>query len=186
MAGYDLRAGGRRALGLQSTDRTPDPVGADLNPPHPKAEGAAIPTMPQSKAGRGKRRAGAAASRGLPGTQRSRGTRQLNVSVPPRVIEQIGEALAADPSATIGDFVLAALQRLPPLERSSADSGPFAVTRHKARRQLGGARALAFYLTHDQAAALQELARGTGQSYSSLVTDALDAYLANPKPTNSG
>ena len=186
MAGYDLRAGGRRALGVEGPDRAPDPVGPDLSPPHPKAEGAAIPTRTPSKAARVKGRAGSAASRGLPGTQRSRGTRQLNISVPPRVIEQIGEALAADPSATIGDFVLAALQRLPPMERSSADSGPFAITRHKARRQLGGARALAFYLTHDQAAALQELARGTGQTYSSLVTDALDAYLANPEPTNSG
>lgn len=176
MAGYDLRAGGRRALGAEPTKRAPDPPPAPAPParaepaPELMAEHSRLSTPRRSP------------RQGLPGTQRSRGSRQLNVSVPAQLMERVGVALSADPSMTIGDLVLTSLQRFQPSVRPKHETGPFGLTPRKARRQLGGARTLAFYLTHDQAAALQNLAHEVGATYSSVVTDALDAYLATPKP----
>lgn len=172
MAGYDLRAGGRRALGTDPTRRVPDPAPAPAPPERaePAPEVAAAHSPPPTP------------RQGLPGTQRSRGSRQLNVSVPAQLMERVGAALNADPSLTVGDLVLNSLQRFEPPVRSEDEASPFAVIQRKARRQLGGARTLAFYLTHDQAAALQDLAHQVGATYSSVVTDALDAYLATLQP----
>ena len=176
MAGYDLRAGGRRALGTDPTRRAPGPAPAPAPPP----PGEAPPEVP---AGHSPGSMGRMLPRqGLPGTQRSRGSRQLNVSVPAHLMERVGAALSADPSMTIGDLVLTSLQRFQPAVRSKDEAGPFAATPRKTRRQLGGARTLAFYLTHDQAAALQDLAHQVGGTYSSVVTDALDSHLATLDP----
>ena len=176
MAGYDLRAGGRRALEADPTRRGPDQAPAPGPPPpgEPAPEGASDHSP--SSTGRQSPR------QGLPGTQRSRGSRQLNVSIPAHVMERVGTALSADPSMTVGDLVLTSLQRFQPPARTRDDAGPFAVIPRKARRQLGGARTLAFYLTHDQAAALQDLAHQVGGTYSSVVTDALDSHLPTLEP----
>lgn len=119
----------------------------------------------------------------LPGTQRSRGSRQLNISIPAGLFEQVREALEADPSATVGDLVLAALERVQAPDGETQAAGLFASTPRRARRNMGGARNLAFYLTHDQARSLQELAGAAQRSYSSLITDALLAYLKDSDTT---
>ena len=176
MAGYDLRAGGRRALGTDPRRQAPDQAPAPGPPPLGElASAGACDHSPSSTGGQSPRK-------GLPGTQRSRGSRQLNVSVPAHLMEQVGAALSADPSMTIGDLVLTSLQRFQPPVRSTDEAGPFAATPRKTRRQLGGARTLAFYLTHDQAAGLQDLAHQVGGTYSSVVTDALDSHLATLDP----
>ncbi len=186
MAGYDLRAGARRALGAEAATAASPPTRSTPRPPRPPVDHDTSPDAASPKPVRpGGPPPPLAEAQRLPGTQRSRGSRQLNISVPAGLFDQVGEALAADPSATVGDLVLAALQRVQAPERDGHAVGPFASTPRRARRILGGARSLAFYLTHDQAKALQELAGAAQGTYSSLVTDALVAYLRQPANTTT-